>query len=153
MWDLVLGKLSKLSVVASLREQLVLEKAKGSELKSEVQTLKAQLASEQSNHSKTSQELQKLQAEHEEEVRIWDAVEFRRGKRTFDRYKPFCPKCHMPLYGGGLVMVCSGNCGWSCNMKPDEASQVASGFNHTEGQTNAKITMTLATPTVIEQIS
>src|SRR6266446_10046687 len=113
--------LSKVSVAAMLREQLALEKAKGSKLESEVKDLKAQLATEQSNHSKTSQELQKLQAEHEEEVRVWDAVEFRRGKRTFDRWKPFCPKCHLPLYRGSLVMMCSGNCGWSCNMKPDEA--------------------------------
>jgi hypothetical protein len=32
-----------------------------------------------------------------EEVRFVHDVEFRRGVRTSNEWKPFCPKCHLPI--------------------------------------------------------
>jgi len=56
-----------------------------------------------------------------EEIRIFRGIEFRRGKRTRDKWQPFCPKCHMPSQYSSIMsptgfpspaMVCSAHCGW-----------------------------------------
>jgi hypothetical protein len=52
-----------------------------------------------------------------EEVRIHRLVEFRRSKRTGDKWMAFCPKCHLPVgdnqgAGGSLSAFCTANCGW-----------------------------------------
>ena len=56
-----------------------------------------------------------------EEIRIFRGIEFRRGKRTRDKWMPFCPKCHMPSQYSSVVsptgfpspaIVCSAHCGW-----------------------------------------
>src|SRR5262245_44922204 len=60
-------------------------------------------------------ELKRQLAESQsEEIRIRDAIEFRRGKRTGGEWVPFCPKCHMPArvsHAEGRIF-CSATCGW-----------------------------------------
>jgi hypothetical protein len=60
-----------------------------------------------------------------EEVCIHRGIEFRRGKRTRDKWLGFCPKCHMPAQDawiprrgreGEKVVLCSARCGWQVYM-------------------------------------
>lgn len=131
MWkNWALKILGKFSVTAMLREQLALSDAQNAQLKSENDELKAKIAVSEAElkltceaHDQTKQQYQRLQKEHEEEVRTWRTVEFRRGKRTFREWAAFCPKCKMPVhinpdYLG--VPTCSGNCGWTCGMTSRE---------------------------------
>jgi len=59
-----------------------------------------------------------LKKEHEEDVFISkQGIEFRKGKRTKDRWLPFCPKCHLPAIDSETttfdpIAICSGGCGW-----------------------------------------
>jgi hypothetical protein len=68
----------------------------------------------------TQQELQRLKKEHEEEIRIHRCIEFRRGKRTGNRWAAFCPKCHMPAiqYASTIFVTCSDgiSCKWSLRL-------------------------------------
>ena len=117
-----------------LREQLALSEAKAAkfeaenrELKAKVAVLDAELKLTREAHDQTNQQYQRLQKEHEEEVRAWRTVEFRRGKRTFKEWAAFCPKCKMPVhinpdYIG--VPACSGNCGWTCGMTSRELLEI-----------------------------
>ena len=61
-----------------------------------------------------------LAAAQAEDIQIHRGIEFRRGKRTANKWQAFCPKCHMPaqftfLRGTvqGRTMACSARCGWS----------------------------------------
>jgi hypothetical protein len=78
------------------KEQFVALERKVSELQLENGKLHAKLEREHLDHDKAQQELQRLQKEHEEEVVIHSFLEFRRGKRTQNKWMPFCPKCHAP---------------------------------------------------------
>jgi hypothetical protein len=65
-------------------------------------------------NAELKRQLSELQSE---EIRIHRLIEFRRGKRTSEKWDSFCPKCHLPAGGnrapGGSPQVyCSGNCGW-----------------------------------------
>jgi hypothetical protein len=55
-------------------------------------------------------ELKKKLAESEaEEIRVVHDVEFRKGSRTGGQWRPFCPKCHLPIAypdNGGDQMLC-----------------------------------------------
>jgi hypothetical protein len=66
-------------------------------------------------------ELKKQLAEMQaEEFLIHRGIEFRRGKRTRDKWLGFCPKCHMPaqdidvprIDGPTHAVACSASCGW-----------------------------------------
>ncbi len=63
-----------------------------------------------------------LSEAQEEEIRIHQMVEFRRGKRTSGEWMAFCPKCHLPAgekpgsRGLRVVASCSGFCGWSASI-------------------------------------
>jgi hypothetical protein len=78
--------------------------------------LQAQLEVVTLDCNKAKQELRRLEAEHAEEVRIFNTIEFRRGKRTNGQWLPFCPKCHMPasdiFHRGETNINCSAGCGW-----------------------------------------
>jgi hypothetical protein len=62
-----------------------------------------------------------------EDIRIHRGIEFRRGKRTGDKWLGFCPKCHMPAQDGWKpipyshnkqkVVFCSANCDWEVFME------------------------------------
>ena len=61
-----------------------------------------------------------LAAAQAEDILIHRGIEFRRGKRTGNKWQAFCPKCHMPgqfsfARGSthGRVMGCSARCGWT----------------------------------------
>ena len=68
---------------------------------------------------KKNADLEKQLAEaNAEEVLIEHGVEFRKGKRTRNKWLPFCPKCHLPAEGtvsmGDSPMgSCPAQCGWS----------------------------------------
>lgn len=88
---------------------------KVSELQTEKGRLEAKLEREQMDHQNAKQEIQRLKDERAEEIRIHNAVEFRKGIRTGEEWLPFCPKCHMPLHDPGVEgwgAMCSGDCGW-----------------------------------------
>lgn len=94
-------------------------------LQSENAVLKSQLERERIDHQKTQQELERLRKEHEEEVRILHAVEFRRGKRTGNQWIAFCPRCHMPASLGYGKPICSnGDCHWTSDIEVREISNI-----------------------------
>jgi hypothetical protein len=69
-------------------------------------------------------ELEKQLAEAQaEQVRIHKGIEFRRGKRTNDKWIGFCPKCHMPAQDAWTrprndkIVVCTASCGWQVWME------------------------------------
>lgn len=134
MWGWLLtikSGLSRFSITAMLREQLALSESRAVKLDSENVDLKSQVAAlssevklaNESLHQKAEQ-YERLQKEHEEEIRIWRTVEFRRGKRTFGYWVAFCPKCKMPVHDNGFSNIsCSGNCGWKCEMQSKELNR------------------------------
>lgn len=106
---------------AILNQQLAFAKERFAELErkvSELQTqtgrLEGQLERERLDLQNSRMELKRLQDEHLEEIRINQAIEFRRGKRTGGVWLPFCPKCHMPAveFGDQRGATCSVKCGW-----------------------------------------
>lgn len=78
------------------KEQFAALERKASELERQIGKLEAKLEREQVDRDKAQQELQRLQKEYEEETIIHCFLEFRRGKRTQNKWIPFCPKCHAP---------------------------------------------------------
>ena len=69
---------------------------------------------------------QQLAAAQAEDIQINKGIEFRRGKRTGNKWMGFCPKCHMPsqdawIPNGRLnekVVMCTARCGWQVFMQP-----------------------------------
>ena len=80
--------------LALASEQFVALDRKASELEREIGKLEAKLQREQLDRDKAQQELKRLQREHEEEVILLNFIEFRRGKRTMNKWVPSCTKCH-----------------------------------------------------------
>jgi rubrerythrin len=70
------------------------------ELQKKTGRLELALEQETTKRAKAELELGQLQREHEEEIRILGCIEFRRGKRTGNKWIPFCPKCHGPVARG-----------------------------------------------------
>jgi hypothetical protein len=113
-------KHANFSVSALLKEQLSLSQARVSqldrenaELKAKVASLEAEIKLSKQAYDQQNAAYEILKDEHEEEVVIWQAVEYRRSKRTLGEWAAFCPKCHMPLHATvGRTMACSGCCGW-----------------------------------------
>lgn len=115
-----------------LREQLALCEARAVKTETENVNLKAQIATLTAELKLTQQALgdekqqhERLKKEHEEEVRVWDTVELRRGKRTFNLWRPFCPRCHMPfLLDNRFTVECSGKCGFISDMRKNEVVKI-----------------------------
>lgn len=129
MWHWVSSLYSKVSVTAMLREQLALEKARVSQLEEKVALLQAELQITQTELGNEKQEHQKLRQEHTEEVILWKIVEYRRGKRTFGRWRPFCPKCHLPLEVPDYSEIrCPANCGWTAHLRKKDVLEVIDGL-------------------------
>lgn len=63
-----------------------------------------------------------LSESQSETVRIEDGIEFIKGERTSNEWKPFCPKCHMPAIftDHNFPLDCSAECGWTSSVyEPD----------------------------------
>jgi hypothetical protein len=121
----------KVSGAAMLREQLVLAQARVTQLETENVELKAQGAALEAElklaregYDKEKAEHQRLKDEHTEEIRVWKTVEYRKGKRTLDKWQAFCPKCHLPLMVSASYefdhVSCSADCGWTAAITADE---------------------------------
>ena len=98
----------------ALDQSAVLERQVG-ELQTKTGRLEAQLAIMRGDRDKVQRELHDLQETHQEEVRIEETIEFRRGLRTSGKWQPFCPKCHMPAFAGSSLTICSAQCGWAAS--------------------------------------
>jgi len=102
------------------KDQFVALERKVSELHTQNGKLEAKLEREQLDHDKAKQELKRLQKEHEEETIIHRTIEFHKGKRTGNKWLPFCPNCHRPatelLDKGEHLAVCSMRCGWTARL-------------------------------------
>jgi hypothetical protein len=60
-----------------------------------------------------------------EDIRIHSAIEFRRGKRTGDKWLPFCPNCKMPArVNVNFGVICSADCGWQSDLSSQELPRV-----------------------------
>ena len=125
--DVARDALTKIPMTEVIRERLSLaldqyaiSERRISELQKEVGTLEAKLQMATADRDKAQAELAKLKEEHAEEIRTWETIEFRRGKRTGGVWDAFFPKCHMPAYGDKpySVVRCSGNCGALFQVKP-----------------------------------
>ena len=79
---------------------------------SKIGRLESEVALERSLHRQAKETLTALQKEYEEEIRIVQGIEFRKGKRTNLVWDVFCPKCQMPAYGDGNRAFCTAGCGW-----------------------------------------
>ena len=97
------------------QEYSSLEK-KLSEALGEIARFEVKLEREAGEHLATKSELQTLKTEHEEEKIIHACFEFRRGRRTQNKWLPFCPKCHAPALidyqHTNATALCSTNCGF-----------------------------------------
>ncbi len=131
--DIARDTLKELPISDVLRERLSLAfdfsaqlEAKIEVLQSQNAELKAQLEIERVNHQKCQQELGRLRKEHEEEVRIFHAIEFRRGKRTGNQWVAFCPRCHMPAsFERSSRPMCSDpRCDWGGDIDCKELSNI-----------------------------
>jgi hypothetical protein len=100
--------------LALAKEQFTALERQVSELQTKSAKFEAQLEIEHANHQRTSEELQRLKDEHSEEVRIHNGIEFRRGKRTNQKWIAFCPACHLPIDTSSGLIRCGSDkkCGW-----------------------------------------
>jgi hypothetical protein len=119
--DVARDTLKEIPMADILRERLSLAldqfsalERQVSELQRENGKLESKLEREQVDRHKAQQELQRLQKEHEEETVIHSVLEFRRGKRTRNKWLPFCPVCHAPVLinpqDGQSPACCIGDC-------------------------------------------
>jgi len=102
----------------ALDEATALER-KVSEFQGQVAELKAELKITKTHEKQTEEELQRLKKEHEEEIVVLHGLEFRRGKRTQNKWIPFCPKCHVaaviPHFDNRPVICQDQDCNWVSN--------------------------------------
>ena len=130
--DIARDTLKDLPISDVLRERFSLAldrlaeaEAKIEVLQSENAVLKSQLEREHVDHQKTQEELERLRKFHEEEVRISQAIEFRRGKRTGNQWVAFCPKCHLPASLQFENPTCSNtDCNWNGDIQSHAISQI-----------------------------
>lgn len=67
---------------------------KVAELQKEIGRLEEDLRRERADKLGFKEELKRLQKEHEEETVVHSFLDWKRGKRTQNKWMPFCPKCH-----------------------------------------------------------
>jgi len=119
--DVAKSTLTGLAIADTLKERLSLAFDRASELESQntslqkqVAVLDVQVANITIDRDKAQQELKRLQKEHEEETIIHGLLEFRRGKRTSNKWLPFCPVFHAPAginpQSNRTVVYCIGEC-------------------------------------------
>jgi hypothetical protein len=104
------------------RDQFSALERQVADFQSKAAKFEAQLEIERANYNEIKQDFQRLKDEHAEDIRIHNLVEFRRGKRTGQKWMAFCTKCHLPATGGESVTgrnlaSCSGCCGWEVFIK------------------------------------
>lgn len=82
----------------------------------------------QQNQVLAAERKHELESGDAEDLRIYRLIEFRRGKRTGSKWKPFCPKCHMPVGAswvkGKPTAICSAHCGWRAVI-PDSLTEIS----------------------------
>ena len=127
--DLPISDIHKARLELALDRSAELE-TKLESLQSEHADLKAELKVVALDRDYQKREYDRLVQEHSEEIRIHKMIEFRRGKRTGDKWMAFCPQCHMPVKdvagNNGIVAVCSSRCGWSGSVIGTSLEAVAS---------------------------
>jgi hypothetical protein len=107
--------------LAFASDQFVALDRKASELEREIGKLEAKLEREQLDRDKAQQELKRLQKEYEEETILHSFIEFRRGKRTQNKWIPCCQKCHLQtavIAGTGRWQVYCDSCKFLANLEP-----------------------------------
>ena len=114
--DLPISDILRARLEFAFDQSAALERQVG-ELQSKIGQLQAQLEIVTSDRDKAQKELHRLEQEHAEQIIIHRLVEFRRGKRTGNKWMAFCAKCHLPAAGvqhpqEDPLAYCSGNCGW-----------------------------------------
>lgn len=132
--DIARDTLKNLPVSDIVRERLSLAldrlseaEAKIGEFQIQIGGLTSQLEVEQRNHAHAKQELQTLRDTWAEVIRIQKGIEFRRGKRTGDKWMAFCPKCHLPVShrDGRIDVLCSDMaCKWHIRLDNMDVSQI-----------------------------
>ena len=108
------------------RLSLAVERAEQAErqvatLQTEKGSLTAQLERARLDYEQANQQLQQFKKLSEDEIRFVSDVEFRRGARTNGMWKPFCPKCHLPLaveQNDDYAPCSDRKCNWMSNMNP-----------------------------------
>ena len=80
--------------------------------------LQAKLEAVEEKAKNQALDIERLNKLLEEEIFISHGVEFRKGKRTRNKWLPFCPKCHLPAEGTSSIgdspmASCTAQCGWS----------------------------------------
>jgi len=114
--DLPISEVLRERLSLALEQSAVFERQVG-ELQAEKGGLQAQLEREHADHEATKKKLKNLEETLREETRFVHDVEFKRGTRTGNEWKPFCPKCHLPLAVPNRAdwpFTCSdGECGWA----------------------------------------
>lgn len=104
--DQLADSAAKLAVAEQKKINLERENGK---LQAQIEAIQAAYTEEQKDH-------QRLKEEHAEEVIVHQAIEWRKGKRTRDKWLPFCPGCHLPAIPvQHAVIRCSRVCGWHCS--------------------------------------
>ena len=119
--DLARDTLKEIPMADILRERLSLaldqfaeSVRQNAKLQGEIGSLHTRLQNAEIDRDKAQQELKRLQKEHEEEMVIHKLLEFRRGKRTRNRWVPFCSVCHAPAginpQPDQTIAFCIGDC-------------------------------------------
>ncbi|MGO8837019.1 MAG: hypothetical protein ACLQAH_18225 [Limisphaerales bacterium] len=118
--------------LAFAKDQFADLERKVANLQIQVGRVEAQLERERLDHKQArdellrlKDELQRLKDKHAEDIRIHRGIEFRRGKRTGDKWQPFCPKCHMPAMANeDFNAGCTAQCGWYCDVSQQELVRI-----------------------------
>lgn len=107
-------------------DQLAESERKTEALQMENGRLRALFERERDDREKAQEELQRLRKEHEEEVVIENGIEFRRGRRTRNKWMAFCPKCRMPVLQSEdeRWALCTADCGWEGVQIQDPLAQI-----------------------------
>lgn len=114
--------------LALAKEQFAALERQVGELQSKAAKFEAQLEIERVNHQRACEELQSLKEEHAEEVRIRGGIEFRKGKRTGQKWEAFCPACHLPIDTSSGLIRCGGDrkCGWNILLAANRLAEMIS---------------------------
>lgn len=105
-------------------------------LQAEKSGLEMQLSRVRLDYKNTKQELEALKTLGTDEVKFVSDIEFRCGPKTGGLWKPFCPKCHLPLAlePQNEYATCSDrDCNWMSNMNPAYIRQQQDVLNYAYG--------------------
>jgi uncharacterized small protein (DUF1192 family) len=119
--DVARDTLKEIPMADILRERLSLalgqfaavEKKVG-ELQTEIGRLQGEVERYKADLHGTQKELGELKKEHEEETIVHSFIDWKRGKRTQNKWMPFCPTCRAPAgvqsFNALSFAFCTGEC-------------------------------------------